>query len=82
MSGQASSKVGSNHDDAQSVISYKSITSRASGGAKMIIHHEDPAAAMNPSEEQWNAIVQQNLKNFEMEKQRVLSEKKEKLKKI
>lgn len=70
-------------DDAQSVKSYKSITSRVSGGArKMIVHHEDPAAAMNPSDEQWNAIVQQNLKNFEEEKQRVMQEKIEKSKRI
>ena len=48
----------------------------------MIVTHEDPAAAMNPTNEQWNAIVQQNLKNFEEEKQRVIQEKKEKLKKI
>ena len=48
----------------------------------MIVHHEDPAAAMNPSDEQWNAIVQQNLKNFEQEKQRVMQEKIEKSKRI
>ena len=37
---------------------------------------------MNPSDEQWNAIVQQNLKNFEQEKQRVMQEKIEKSKRI
>jgi len=58
-SGAASSKGASNFDDAQSMRSYRSVTSRVSGGVpKRYVHHEDPAAAMNPSEEQWNQIVQ------------------------
>jgi hypothetical protein len=37
---------------------------------------------LNPTEDQWNAIVQQNLKNFEDEKKRVKVEKFLRTKKI
>ena len=42
----------------------------------------DPAANLNPTDEEWNDMVQKNLKNFEEEKQRVIRERIEKTKKI
>lgn len=42
----------------------------------------DPAANLNPTDEEWNDMVQKNLKNFEEEKQRVIRERIEKSKKI
>ena len=32
------------------------------------VYHTDPAAILNPTEEQWNAIVMQNLKKDREEK--------------
>jgi hypothetical protein len=83
-SGNNSSKLGSDID-VRSVRSQRSAASRISGGAtesKMRVYHEDRSASLNPTEEQWNDIVQQNLKNFEAERQRVIRERTEKLKKI
>lgn len=39
------------------------------------IYHVDPAEKMNPTEKEWNEIVQKNLTNFKQEKERVLKEK-------
>ena len=55
-----SSKVGSDLD-VRSVRSQRSAASRISGGAtesKMRVYHEDRSASLNPTEEQWNDIVQ------------------------
>ena len=46
------------------------------------IYHTDPAKDLNPTEEQWNAIVLQNLKKFEQEKKDVKINKFEQTKKI
>ena len=35
------------------------------------IYHVDPAEKMNPTEKEWNEIVQKNLSNFKQEKERV-----------
>lgn len=51
-------------------------------GSKLKVFHLDPAAQLNPTEEEWNAIVQHNLHNFELEKQRVIREKAERSRKI
>jgi hypothetical protein len=40
------------------------------------------AADLNPSDEQWNSIVQKNLRNFEEEKKRVKEDKFLRTKKI
>ena len=40
------------------------------------------AADLNPTEDQWNSIVQQNLRNFEEEKKRVKAERFLRTKKI
>lgn len=52
------------------------------GGSGVKVVHTDLAAELNPTEEQWNAIVQQNLKNFEEEKKRVKAERYQRTKKI
>lgn len=46
------------------------------------IYHTDPALELNPTEEQWNAIVLQNLKKFEKDKKDVKVNQYEKTKKI
>lgn len=37
--------------------------------------YEDPAAALNVSEEKWNAIVQENLKKFKDDLDKVKADK-------
>jgi hypothetical protein len=57
-SAAASSRQGSNFDDTKSYRSQRSIASRVSNASPTyIVHHEDPSASLNPTEEQWNDIV-------------------------
>ena len=48
----------------------------------VLVVHEDPSAALNPSEEQWHQIVQSNLKKFEEDKMKKQREKMDKLKRV
>jgi hypothetical protein len=58
----ASSRAASNFDDNQSYRSQRSTSSRVSNASPTYrVHHEDPSASMNPTEAQWNEIVQKNL---------------------
>ena len=38
---------------------------------RKVLVYEDPALALNLSDDKWNSIVQQNLKNFHEEKRKV-----------
>ena len=46
------------------------------------LHFEDPAAALNISDDRWNSMVQENLKKFEEDKVRAIQAKKAKNKAI
>jgi hypothetical protein len=77
----APAKSESNRDDVMSVHSKMSVASKAPSvaGAPSIyggsVYHVDHTGKMNPSEGEWNKIVQQNLQNFKEEKERVVKEK-------
>jgi len=42
------------------------------------VYHVDHAERLNPSDQEWNNIVQKNLANFKEEKERVIKDKREK----
>ena len=47
-----------------------------------LFHFEDPAAALNLSDDKWNDIVKENLKKFEEDKKTAVQNKLNKNKKI
>jgi len=48
-------------------MSQRSKTSTAGQKKKLLVVHEDPAALLNPSENEWNNIVMKNLEDFRKE---------------
>ena len=62
----------------------QSVRSSASGMVKKekVVFHVDPCAKLIPTEEQWNEIVQNNLKSFHEDNERAKREKQARLKKI
>jgi hypothetical protein len=58
------------------------VVTKVAGSPGMRVTHTDLAADLNPSDEQWNSIVQKNLRNFEEEKKRVKEDKFLRTKKI
>ena len=46
------------------------------------LHFEDPAAALNISDDHWNDIVKENLKKFEEDKIKAVQAKRDKNKKV
>lgn len=47
-----------------------------------MLHYEDPAAALNISDDKWNSMVKENLQKFEEDKVKAIQAKRDKNRKV